>query len=169
LGSSDDIWEFYTQRFKNIQQNARKLVAKSWIKALAPNKKVLNPYAAGDEKAPNWWLKPWGPSKDKKVRHVDPDHVFKERFVFPFRCFPRNVPVSKVCSILTRHQQSEYTSWCISCGLTIQAQAKEKHRFNVSELEELTMSSLSSFFSTKSNNVAKRPYLKEIFKVAKYE
>lgn len=42
---------------------------------------------------------------------------------------------------------------------------------NVGKLEEVTNEALSSFFTDKDNpsNVAKKPYLKEIFRVAKME
>lgn len=46
-----------------------------------------------------------------------------------------------------------------------------KLNLNVTNLEEVTMDALSAFFSDKenSNNSKKKPYLKEIFKVAKFE
>lgn len=48
----------------------------------------------------------------------------------------------------------------------------QKLGINVQKLEEVTMESLSSFFNDtggKNNNSKKKPYLKEIFKVAKHE
>jgi hypothetical protein len=78
VGDSDELWEFYGMRFKNIQQNACKLIAKIWVKAVAPKKQSSNPYTKGDEKAPDWWPKPWGPGKDEKVRHTEPDHLLKK-------------------------------------------------------------------------------------------
>jgi len=78
IGNSDEVWEFYGMRFRTIQQNACKLIAKIWVKAVAPKKQTHNPYTAGDEKAPDWWPKPWGPTKDDKVRHVEPDHLLKK-------------------------------------------------------------------------------------------
>jgi hypothetical protein len=42
---------------------------------------------------------------------------------------------------------------------------------DIAKLEELTMESLSGFFNEndKNNNAKKKPYLKEIFKVARHE
>jgi hypothetical protein len=47
----------------------------------------------------------------------------------------------------------------------------QKLYLNVTKLEEVTMDALSTFFSDKdnTNNAKKKPYLKEIFKVAKAE
>ena len=47
----------------------------------------------------------------------------------------------------------------------------KKLNLNVKKLEEVTMDALSSFFSDKDNNSnsKKKPFLKEIFKVARLE
>lgn len=47
----------------------------------------------------------------------------------------------------------------------------QKLYLNVAKLEEVTMDALSTFFSDKENgnNAKKKPYLKEIFKVARQE
>lgn len=47
----------------------------------------------------------------------------------------------------------------------------QKLNINVHELEKATYEALSSFFgdAENPNNAKKRPYLKEIFRVAKYE
>jgi hypothetical protein len=77
IGNSKDVWDFYEQRFKNCQQTACKLIAKAWVKAVEPKKQSNHPYTGSDEKAPDWWPKPWGPTKDDKVRHKEPDHLYK--------------------------------------------------------------------------------------------
>jgi hypothetical protein len=77
VGNSEEIWAFYEQRFKNCQQTACKLIAKAWVKAVEPKKQSNHPYTGSDEKAPDWWPKPWGPTKDDKVRHKEPDHLYK--------------------------------------------------------------------------------------------
>ncbi len=77
IGDSDAVWGFYEQRFKNCQQTACKLIAKAWVKAVEPKKQSTHPYTGSDEKAPDWWPKPWGPTKDDKVRHKEPDHLYK--------------------------------------------------------------------------------------------
>lgn len=47
----------------------------------------------------------------------------------------------------------------------------QKLNLNVAKLEEATTEVLSSFFTDKDapNNIKKKPYLKEIFLLAKYE
>lgn len=77
IGNSEDVWNFYEQRFKNCQQTACKLIAKAWVKAVEPKKQSTHPYTGSDEKAPDWWPKPWGPTKEDKVRHKEPDHLYK--------------------------------------------------------------------------------------------
>lgn len=77
VNDSDALWSFYEQRFKNCQQTACKLIAKAWVKAVEPKKQSTHPYTGSDEKAPDWWPKPWGPTKDDKVRHKEPDHLYK--------------------------------------------------------------------------------------------
>lgn len=78
IGDSDLIWKFYEQRFKNCQQTACKLIAKAWVKAVEPKKQSHHPYTGKDEKAPEWWPRPWGPTKDERVRHKEPDHLYKK-------------------------------------------------------------------------------------------
>jgi hypothetical protein len=77
IGNPDDVWSFYEQRFKNCQQTACKLIAKAWVKAVEPKKQSTHPYTGSDEKAPDWWPKPWGPTKEDRVRHKEPDHLYK--------------------------------------------------------------------------------------------
>lgn len=77
VGDADAVWDFYQERFKNCQQTACKLIAKAWVKAVEPKKQSTHPYTGSDEKAPEWWPKPWGPTKDDKVRHKEPDHLYK--------------------------------------------------------------------------------------------
>lgn len=71
------LWNFYDQRFKSCQQSACKLIAKAWVKAVEPKKQSTHPYTGSDEKAPGWWPKPWGNTKEDKVRHKEPDHLYK--------------------------------------------------------------------------------------------
>lgn len=78
IGSSLEIWEFYGQRFRSLQQTACKLIAKTWVKTIEPRKQTTHPYTGSDEKAPEWWPKPFGPNKDDRVRHKEPDHLYKK-------------------------------------------------------------------------------------------
>lgn len=82
VGDADAVWDFYQERFKNCQQTACKLIAKAWVKAVEPKKQSTHPYTGSDEKAPEWWPKPWGPTKDDKVRHKEPDHLYKRGMGF---------------------------------------------------------------------------------------
>lgn len=78
IGNSDAVWNFYETEFKACQQKACKLIAKAWIKEVEPKKQSTHPYAGGDEKAPEWWPKPWGSRVSDKVRHKEPDHLYKQ-------------------------------------------------------------------------------------------
>lgn len=77
IGNKDEIWKFYDQRFKNIQQWACKIIAKAWVKLIEPKKQSNHPYTGSDAKAPDWWPKPWGQLREEKVRHKEPDHLYK--------------------------------------------------------------------------------------------
>lgn len=78
IGNDQALWDFYEERFKNCQQTACKLIAKAWVKAVEPKKQSAHPYTGSDEKAPEWWPKPWGPSETERVRHKEPDHLLKK-------------------------------------------------------------------------------------------
>ena len=78
INDSEQVWEFYDHRFKCVQQTACKLIAKAFVKTIAPKKQANNPYIKGDAMAPSWWPKPWGPGPKDKVRHVEPDHQWKK-------------------------------------------------------------------------------------------
>ncbi|CAM1502993.1 Fc.00g077690.m01.CDS01 [Cosmosporella sp. VM-42] len=149
IGNSDEVWNFYEQRFKNCQQTACKLIAKAWVKAVEPKKQSTHPYTGSDEKAPDWWPKPWGPTKEDKVRHKEPDHLYKRERVHLLNHILRMI----VEPNKTQHPDIQ------------------KLNLNVKKLEELTTEALSAFFTDKENpaNAKKRPYLNEIFKVAKQE
>lgn len=77
ISDSDEVWKAYDERFKSIQQSACKLIAKAWVKAVEPKKQSTHPYTGADERAPDWWPKPWGPNKEQRVRHKEPDHLYK--------------------------------------------------------------------------------------------
>jgi len=167
VGDGNELWEFYGQRFRNIQQNACKLIAKIWVKAVAPKKQTHNPYTAGDSKAPDWWPKPWGPGKDEKVRHVEPDHLLKKgRLLLLPSCMAMqtNVVSERV------HLLAHILRLIIEPNAT-QHPDIQKLNIDIAKLEELTMEGLSGFFNDndKNNNGKKKPYLKEIFKVARHE
>ncbi|KAI8285039.1 hypothetical protein K4K60_001466 [Colletotrichum sp. SAR11_57] len=149
VGNDKDVWDFYEQRFKNCQQTACKLIAKAWVKVVEPKKQTNHPYTGQDEKAPDWWPKPWGPTKEEKVRHKEPDHLYKRE------------RVHLLCHILRMIVEPPEN----------QHPAILKMNLNVQKLEDATTEAMSAFFSDKENkaNAKKKPYLDEIFKVAKHE
>lgn len=77
IGNTEQIKEFYIQRFKVVQQTACKSIGKAFVKVVAPKKQASHPYTRGDASAPDWWPKPWGPGERDKVRHREPDHLWK--------------------------------------------------------------------------------------------
>ncbi|KAI1645396.1 uncharacterized protein F4817DRAFT_317894 [Daldinia loculata] len=143
------VWTFYEERFKTIQQSACKLIAKAWVKAVEPKKQSTHPYTGADEKAPDWWPKPWGPTREHKVRHKEPDHLYKRERVHL---------LNHILRMIVEPNHTQHPSI-------------QKLYLNVSKLEEVTNEALSSFFTDKDNpsNLQKKPYLKEIFKVAHLE
>ncbi|KAI1102248.1 hypothetical protein F4804DRAFT_273908 [Jackrogersella minutella] len=143
------IWQFYEERFKSIQQNACKLIAKAWVKAVEPKKQSTHPYTGKDEKAPDWWPKPWGTADEHRVRHKEPDHLYKKERVYL---------LIHILRLIVEPNHKQHPS-------------VQKLYLNVSKLEEVTNEALSSFFTDKENpsNMAKRPFLKEIFRVAESE
>ncbi|KAH8782826.1 hypothetical protein F5883DRAFT_405012, partial [Diaporthe sp. PMI_573] len=149
VGNKEEVWKFCDQRFKNIQQTACKLIAKAWVKLIAPKKQSNHPYTGADAKAPDWWPKPWGTSRDEKVRHKEPDHLYKPERVYL---------LNHILHMITEPNQ-------------LQHKDIQKHGLNVSKLEEATFEALGSFFgdAENPNNAKKKPYLREIFKVARYE
>ncbi|ENH70668.1 hypothetical protein FOC1_g10012602 [Fusarium oxysporum f. sp. cubense race 1] len=123
--------------------------AKAWVKAVEPKKQSTHPYTGSDEKAPDWWPKPWGPTKEDKVRHKEPDHLYKRERVHLLNHILRMI----VEPNKTQHPDIQ------------------KLNLNVKKLEEITIEALSGFFADKDNpaNAKKRPFLNEIFKVAKQQ
>ncbi|KAG0661950.1 hypothetical protein C6P45_001239 [Maudiozyma exigua] len=54
---------------KHLRQIPCKVLAKIWIKAIEPKKKIKYPYINGDAAKPNWW--------PVDVQHKEPDHLQK--------------------------------------------------------------------------------------------
>ncbi|KID89318.1 Ydr124wp-like protein [Metarhizium guizhouense ARSEF 977] len=147
VGDGDAVWNFYEQRFKNCQQTACKLIAKAWVKAVEPKKQSTHPYTGSDEKAPDWWPKPWGPTKDDKVRHKEPDHLYKRERVHL---------LAHILRLVIEPNGKQHNDI-------------QKLGLNVKKLEETTAEALSSFFMDNDTNAKKKPYLTEIFKMARQE
>lgn len=149
INEAERIWHIYDLRFRGLQQTACKLIAKAWVKLVEPKKQSTHPYTGSDEKAPDWWPKPWGSTRDEKVRHKEPDHLYKKERVHLLKHILRMIVVPN------SEQHPDI----------------QKLNLNVAKLEEATNEVLSSFFVDKDapNNAKKRPYLKEIFYLAKAE
>lgn len=71
VADQDSLRQFYLNAFEAFQQLNCRVIAKSYIKAIEPNKKINFPYNKGDSKKPKWW-----PSH---VWHKEPDHLPKKR------------------------------------------------------------------------------------------
>ncbi|KAI1823048.1 hypothetical protein F4861DRAFT_350321 [Xylaria intraflava] len=152
IGDSDAVYAFYDQRLKCCQQTACKIIAKAWVKAVAPKKQSTNPYTRGDQTRPDWWPKTYckfGTNVHLEMRHKEPDHLGKEERVY------------LLCHILRMLVEPPHS----------QHSAIRKVNLTLDALEAVTFEALSSWFSDKSSpgNLSKRPILKEIFKVARQE
>jgi len=77
IGDDKAIWDVYDTRLRSLQQTACKTMAKAWVKLVEPKKQSNHPYTGGEDKAPDWWPKSWGPTKEERVRHREPDHILK--------------------------------------------------------------------------------------------
>ena len=77
IGDEKKITEFLINRLKMCQQNACKIAAKAFVKAIEPKKQTNYPYTKAENSAPPWW--PPLPKDDpvNGVRHREPDHLLK--------------------------------------------------------------------------------------------
>ncbi|KAL5604444.1 hypothetical protein BROUX41_002416 [Berkeleyomyces rouxiae] len=147
IGDSESVWMFYQQRLRSCQQNACKIIAKAWVKAIEPKKQSHHPYTGKEDRAPAWWPKP--PLREDKVRHKEPDHLYKRERVYLLAHILR----------------------LISAPPEKQLPDVRKSNLKIRRLEEVTLDALSGFFADKDNptNIRKRPFLAELFSVAKQE
>ncbi|KAK4165391.1 hypothetical protein QBC43DRAFT_287942 [Cladorrhinum sp. PSN259] len=149
IGDSQAVWVYYQAGFTGLQQLACKLIAKTFIKAIAPRKQTKHPYTHGEASAPSWWPRPWGPTTADRVRHREPDHLLK----------PERVHLlAHILRLVTDPIEAQHEG-IREVGMT------------VSKLESITMDAMSLFFSDPNitRNAAKRNLLKEVFKIAKQE
>ncbi|KAI0911541.1 hypothetical protein F4823DRAFT_560820 [Ustulina deusta] len=152
IGDSDAVYAVYDHHLKACQQTACKIIAKAWIKAVAPKKQSTHPYTRGDASRPDWWPKTYcrfGEDTCRALRHKEPDHLGKEERVY------------LLCHILRLIVEPAYR----------QHHAIRKVNLNLSTLEAVTFEALSSFFSDKEKpqNKGKKPLLKDVFKIARQE
>ncbi|KAI1331204.1 hypothetical protein F5Y16DRAFT_295624 [Xylariaceae sp. FL0255] len=146
ISDNPAIWRFYDQRFKDLQQYACKTIAKAWIKAVEPKKQSTHPYTGGEATRPGWWPPRWGPGKNQMVIHREPDHISKSARLHLLVWILRLV----VEPIERQHPDIR------------------KSNLSVQRLEEVSWEALGGWFndSESPSNMAKRPFLKELFKVA---
>ncbi|KAH9884580.1 hypothetical protein F4778DRAFT_787687 [Xylariomycetidae sp. FL2044] len=149
IGSEKETWDFYEQRFKNCQQNFCKIVAKAWIKLVEPKKQSTHPYTKSEESQPEWWPKRSEMPPGQRCRHIEPDHSSKDERVYL---------LCHILKLLVQPNFKQHTA-IRHLGITIE------------KLEYITWDALSSWFADKNspNNLKKKPFLKEIFKVARIE
>ncbi|KAI0460446.1 hypothetical protein F5B21DRAFT_8211 [Xylaria acuta] len=152
IGDSDAVYAFYDHRLKCCQQTACKIIAKAWVKAVAPKKQSTHPYTRGNETRPDWWPKMYrrfGEDTYRDLRHKEPDHLGKEERVY------------LLCHILRMLVEPTHK----------QHPAIQKVNLDLNTLEAVTFEALSSWFNDKDTpaNAEKKSLLKEIFKVAKQE
>ncbi|KAM7190663.1 Protein of unknown function (DUF2841) domain containing protein [Rhypophila sp. PSN 637] len=143
IGDDKRVWEFYIQRFEDVQQHVCKLIAKAWVKAMAPKKQSTHPYT-GDQ-IPDWWPKPSG-SRDLCVRHKEPDHLKKHERLYL---------LAHILRLIIEPNDNQHP-------------AIKRLNLCVSKLEKITNDSLTDFFA-ENNDETKEYHLKEMFKVARTE
>ncbi|KAG4416876.1 hypothetical protein IFR04_009954 [Cadophora malorum] len=146
IGNEAQVTEYYRVRFSNMQQSACKVMGKAFVKLVEPKKQTHHPYTKGDEKAPPWWPNTKG---ENCVRHKEPDHLLK----------PERIR-------LLVHILNMIVEPAAQQHLTVQ-----RLGLNVKKLESATMEVMSPWFADKEHpeNELKRPFLKEIFKVARVQ
>lgn len=147
IGDSQAVYDFYEQRFKNCQQSACKLIAKAWVKVLAPKKQSTHPYTGSDERAPEWWPKPWGTSKEERVRHKEPDHLYKRERVHLL------IHILRLAVEPAKRQLPDL----------------QKLNINVKKIEDATWEALSGWLAESEANSSKKPWISDIFRVARME
>ncbi|CAG8970706.1 hypothetical protein HYALB_00001487 [Hymenoscyphus albidus] len=146
IGQSDKVEQYYVVRFKDMQQSSCKVMGKAFVKLVEPKKQTHHPYTGGNAGAPPWWPPTIG---ENHVRHKEPDHLLK----------PERIRLLVHILRMIIQPQSQQVS------------AVAKQGLNVKKLEEVTMEAMSNWFSDKDHpeNAEKKPFLKEIFKVAREE
>ncbi|KAI0526502.1 hypothetical protein F5B22DRAFT_641644 [Xylaria bambusicola] len=152
IGDSDAVYAFYDHHLRCCQQSACKMIAKAWVKAVAPKKQSTHPYTRGDRSRPDWWPKvycKYGEDTYKALRHKEPDHLGKDERVY------------LLCHILRMIVEPEYR----------RHDAIRKVNLDLKGLEIVTYDALSAFFGDKDSpsNMSKKPLLQDIFKIARQE
>ncbi|KAI0549383.1 hypothetical protein F4679DRAFT_267584 [Xylaria curta] len=152
IGDGDAVYAFYDHRLRCCQQNACKMIAKAWVKVVAPKKQSTHPYTGGDRTRPDWWPETYYTlEKDtwQNLRHKEPDHLNKDERVY------------LLCHILRMLVEPKHS----------RHPALQKVNLDLKALEAASFEALSSWFNDKDApaNADKKLFLKEIFKVARHE
>ncbi|KAI0191268.1 hypothetical protein EV127DRAFT_72353 [Xylaria flabelliformis] len=152
IGDSDAVYAFYDHRLRCCQQNACKIIAKAWVKAVAPKKQSIHPYTGGLATRPDWWPeKYYIMEKDtwEDIRHKEPDHLNKDERVYL---------LCHILRMLVEPMKSRHP-------------ALQKVDLNLKGLEAVSYDALSPWFNDKDApaNAEKKLLLKEIFRVARQE
>ncbi|KAI1743701.1 hypothetical protein F4680DRAFT_354443 [Xylaria scruposa] len=152
IGDGDAVYAFYDHRLRCCQQNACKMIAKAWVKVVAPKKQSTHPYTGGKKTRPDWWPETYYIlDKDiwRDLRHKEPDHLNKDERVYL---------LCHILRMLVEPKQSRHP-------------ALQKVGLDLDALETASFDALSTWFNDKDApaNGEKRLFLKEIFKVARHE
>lgn len=85
LNDTQEIKNYIFHCLKHLRQNPCKILAKLWIKAIEPKKKIKYPYINGDSAKPKWW--------PVDVQHREPDHLQKpERLQLMYHILAKILP-----------------------------------------------------------------------------
>jgi hypothetical protein len=162
------VEQFYNVRFKDMQQSSCKVMGKAFVKLVEPKKQTHHPYTKGDAKAPPWWPKSTG---DNHVRHREPDHLLRPG-EHTSRVYPSSLERQKADNnLVERIRLLVHILKMIIEPYHKQCPTVQKLTLNVKKLEEVTMEAMNNWFNDPEHpeNASKKPFLKEIFKVAKVE
>lgn len=162
VDDEEELEKLYNVRFKDMHQNACKIMGKAFVKLVEPKKQTHHPYTKGNEHAPDWWPSTTG---ENAIRHKEPDHLLKNgRFLFAQQLQHAN----------TGPERTRLLVHILKMAITPQDKqipSVQKSNLSVDKLEEVTWEAMTTFFNDreKPGNAEKKGYLKEIFKVAKME
>lgn len=85
LNDAQEIKNYIFHCLKHLRQIPCKILAKLWIKAIEPKKKIKYPYISGDSAKPTWW--------PVDVQHREPDHLQKsERLQLMYHILAKVLP-----------------------------------------------------------------------------
>ncbi|KJK73680.1 hypothetical protein H634G_11052 [Metarhizium anisopliae BRIP 53293] len=140
------IWKAYKYLFGCCQQTMCKMIARIWIQTLSPRKQATHPYQGGQATAPAWWPTDCL-TKSKRVRHRQPDHLYKRERI--------NL-LAHILRLLVEPSAKQHVA-IRGLGLDVQ------------RLEDITSSKLRDFLEKHDTNARKRQCLAQLFELAQQE